>query len=897
MEETFLSPVIAKLIDLLAEEVKLLKGVRKQVKSLQKELEFIQPLLKHAEAKLQSREMRDVMQVWVKHIREEANRIEDIIDENRYFVEAEKHHRQSGCISCFHKACGFSKKLKQRHGIASKIRDVKYSLREIKDRGQGYGLRPLEQGASSTTTTVEAPIDPRLGSLFIEKDEFVELETESKALIRKLVEGSSARSVISLVGQGGIGKTTLAKKVYDDEIVKGRFELHAWVTVSQPYNLKKLLRNLKSQICTSERGMEETDKEAEQQIQDLRESLEAKSYVVVFDDVWQEEFWGVIKSALPDNNMGSRILITTRNVVVANSSPCDLVQLQTWSPAFAWELFCKKAFKSEFQCRCPQDLKNLSHEIVKRCQGLPLVIATTAGLLSTKEKVELEWQRVLDDLNSKSRMNSQFESISQILSLSYYDLPYPLNYCFLYFGLFPEDYSISNERLYRLWIAEGFIQARGEMTLEEVAEAYLNELSQRNLVTLSQSFIVGEGKFYGVHDLMHDVILSRASEVCFSRTFDGNKSRFRGAGRRLRISGSIDNVLKNVGDSPIRSLFFLDIDEQITESFIVTLFKKFNLLEVLDFDRVHLNILPKEVGNLFQLKYLSLRYTKVKILPKSVKNLRKLQSLYIRDNLIQELHVEINELRNLRHLIAYSRNKSSFDYGDGVRMHEGFGNLEELQSLAALEAHPGGIGVVKELKKLRKLRWLGVSKITSETWRGVCDSIRNMNHLQRLGFAANDENEVLDLEYISSPLRFLRELLVIGRLQNLPDTIPKFRNLRVLYLDSSWLIDDPCKCLKVLPNLEKLGLAHNACVGEELHFENGDFEKLKVLWVNEMDGLKHIEIDEGALPALEMLRLFKCPLLKEIPSVKHLTKLKHFEIDGRSVLKSQVKPFYCLVHV
>ncbi|KAL5547840.1 hypothetical protein UlMin_003071 [Ulmus minor] len=335
----------------------------------------------------------------------------------------------------------------------------------------------MEQGASSTTTNVEAPIDPRLGSLFIEKDEFVELETESKALIRKLVEGSSARSVISLVGQGGIGKTTLVKKVYDDEIVKGHFELHAWVTVSQPYNLKKLLKNLKSQICTSERGMEETDKEAEQQIQDLRDSLEAKSYVVVFDDVWQEEFWGVIKSALPDNNMGSRILITTRNVVVANSSLSDLLRLETWSPESARELFCKKTFKSEFQGRCPQHLEHLSHKIVNKCQGLPLVIATIAGLLSTKEKVELEWQRVLDDLNSKSRMNSQFESISQILSLSYYDLPYPLNYCFLYFSLFPEDYSISNERLYALWIAEGFIQARGEMTLEEVAEAYLNELS------------------------------------------------------------------------------------------------------------------------------------------------------------------------------------------------------------------------------------------------------------------------------------------------------------------------------------------------------------------------------------------------------------------------------------
>ncbi|KAL5547843.1 hypothetical protein UlMin_003074 [Ulmus minor] len=344
--------------------------------------------------------------------------------------------------------------------MASKIKDVKDSLREIKDRGLGYGLRPLEQGASSTTTNVKAPINPRLGSLFIEKDEFVGLETESAALLRKLVEGSYARSVISLVGQGGIGKTTLAKKVYDDKIVKGHFELHAWVTVSQSYDLKKLLRNLKRQICTSESGMEKTDEEVEQQIQDLRDSLGANSYVVVFDDVWQEEFWGVVNFALPNNDMGSRILITTHNDIVANSSLSDLVRLETWSPESAWELFCKKAFQSEFQGRCPQHLEHLSRKIVNKCQGLPLVIATIAGLLSTKENVELECRRVLNALNSKSGMNSQFESISQILSLSYYDLPYPLNYCFLYFGLFPEDYSISDERLYRLWITEGFIQAR-----------------------------------------------------------------------------------------------------------------------------------------------------------------------------------------------------------------------------------------------------------------------------------------------------------------------------------------------------------------------------------------------------------------------------------------------------
>ncbi|KAL5549264.1 hypothetical protein UlMin_004495 [Ulmus minor] len=426
MADTLLGPVITKLIDLVAEEVKSLTKVRKQVMSLQDELKIIEPFLRHAEAELEKGNINEEDQEWVKQVRKEGNRIEAIIDEYLYYVEVEQHHRQNGVI----------------------------------DRRQIYQLlRPLEQGASSTTTNVKAP-DPRLSSLFIEKDELVGIERKSEEIIRQLVEGSPTRSVISLVGEGGIGKTTLAKNVYD-EVVMGFFESHAWVTVSRSYNLKKLLVNMKKQICKSEHGMEEMDNEVEQ-IQDMRVIL--------------------------------------------------------------------------------------------------------------KEK-----------------------------------------------------------RLYRFWIAEGFVKARRDMTMEE-----------RNLVTFE--LVVGEGKSCGVHDLMRDVILSRADEVSFCRTWDGNKSSFSGEGRRLIISGRIGNVLKNVDDSTIRVVFLIDIDGLLTESFIVTLFKKFKLLEVVDLDSVPLNFLPKEMGNLFQLKYLSLRNSNVKILPKFIGNLHKLQSLDIRETSILELPVEINKL-------------------------------------------------------------------------------------------------------------------------------------------------------------------------------------------------------------------------------------------------------------
>ena len=245
MADTFLGPVIEKLVDLLAQQVSLLKGVRRQVNSLKDELEIIQPFLKDAEAKLSKGEVSDATKVWLKQMREVATRIEDVIDEYLYHL-AKDDHRESGFLGSIRKAGGFVKSLKPRHDIASDIQDIKDSLREIKERGVSYGLRPFEQGSSSTTTKVEATaVDPQLGSLFVEEDELVGIDATSTKLIRNLVEGSSTRSVISLVGEGGIGKTTQAKKVYNDEAMKQYFECFAWITVSQSYTMEKVLKNLK----------------------------------------------------------------------------------------------------------------------------------------------------------------------------------------------------------------------------------------------------------------------------------------------------------------------------------------------------------------------------------------------------------------------------------------------------------------------------------------------------------------------------------------------------------------------------------------------------------------------------------------------------------------------------
>jgi disease resistance protein RPM1 len=194
-------------------------------------------------------------------------------------------------------------------------------------------------------------------------------------------------------------------------------------------------------------------------------------------------------------------------------------------------------------------------------------------------------------------------------------------------------------------------------------------------------------------------------------------------------------------------------------SFIVKLFKKFKLLKVLDFEDAPIDYLPQEVGNLFHLKYLNLRRTKVKILPKSVGKLYNLQTLNVVETAVHELPIEMFRLYKLRQIIAYSHDfesKSSFYSVRGVKVHEWVGCLNELQELSTIEANHHGVGLFEELGKL------GISNMTAERGRALCDTIQKMVHLNVLTVCSISEDEIIDLESISSSPPFLKHIYLIG---------------------------------------------------------------------------------------------------------------------------------------
>ncbi|XP_059658813.1 disease resistance protein RPM1-like [Cornus florida] len=408
--------------------------------------------------------------------------------------------------------------------------------------------------------------------------------------------------------------------------------------------------------------------------------------------------------------------------------------------------------------------------------------------------------------------------MKNILSLSYYDLPYYLKICFLYLGLFPEDYEIERMRVIRLWIAEGFVKEIGGMTMEEVAEGYLNELINRSLVQVAKIDGVGRLREFRIHDLFHEVIISKSREQNIAAIVSKRSTTWPEKVRRLSIQYTLGNLKHTNRFSQLRSLLMFSVEEPISKSLNPILFNGgVRLLKVLDLRGASLKILPNEVGKLFHLRYLSLRRTEVETLPKSIGKLENLETLDLKNTNVTELPVQILKLQRLRHLLVY------------------------------IEAnHDNSRIVMGELGRLTQLRRLGVRELRREDGKALCSSIEKLSNLQSLNVGSVETKEIIDIQQLPSPPRKLR--------------------------------DDPLQSLQDLPILIEIVL-FKAYRGEEMCIKSTGFQKLKILELYSLEGLRWVRMEKGSLPHLEKLTIGNCELVEEVPTgIENLTNLKSLEL-------------------
>ncbi|TQE02998.1 hypothetical protein C1H46_011362 [Malus baccata] len=685
-------------------------------------------------------------------------------------------------------------------------------------------------------------------------------EKDKKSIIQLLLDPISTENVstVSIVGFGGLGKTALAQLIFNDEVVQNHFELKIWTCVSNAFELDIVVKKI---LQSEHNGIEQLQNE-------LRSKVDGKKYLLVLDDMWNEdrEKWLSLKYLLMGGGKGSRILITTRSEIVGTASGTTKpYTLRGLDEKQSWSLFKEMAF---IDGKEPENstINEVGMEVARKCQGVPLAIRTIGGMLRTKHH-EREWLNFKEKKLSKISQNEN--EILPTLKLSYDVLPSHLKHCFAYCSLFPPDYEIYVHKLIKFWVAQGFIKSSDENEcLEDVAYECYNEL-------LCRSFFQEEkedefGKSCKMHDLMNElaILVSGVESV----VVEPNQKSFHEKLRHVSFNFDIDLSKWQVPTSllkacKIRTFLFLcqeqfgEKDGSLCDSFCATIVSNFKSLRMLSLRRLRIKIVPKCLRKMKHLRYLDLGGNLMERLPDWMVGLSNLETLDLSwcDRLV-ELPRDIKKMINLRHLILEGCWELS-------GMPRGIGKLKGVRTLNRFVFSEsnclgrGGSADLAELGTLNELRGhLQISKlrhVVSES--NVGTPVKDKQHLHELElwWKEGEDANAVDEEDIIKSMEGLQPHSNLKRL-----TVGRYGGVRFAGWFSSlinivYLRLACCKRFQHLPPLDHLPFL------KQLDLEW--LEKLEYILLSEKESSNSMS-DEmmriSFFPSLEKLTIHRCPVLK-----------------------------------
>ncbi|RHN65817.1 putative P-loop containing nucleoside triphosphate hydrolase, leucine-rich repeat domain, L [Medicago truncatula] len=695
--------------------------------------------------------------------------------------------------------------------------------------------------------------------------------------------------IISIVGLGGMGKTTLAQLVYNNNMIQKQFELKAWVYVSETFNVVGLTKAILRSFHSSADG-EDLNLLQHQ----LQQRLTGKKYLLVLDDVWNgsAECWERLLLPFNNGSTGSKIIVTTRDKEVASvMKSTKLLHLKQLKKSECWSMFVRHAFHGTNASEYP-NLESIGKKIVEKCGGLPLAVKALGNLLRRKFS-QREWVKILEtDLWCLSEGES---NINSVLRLSFHHLPSNLKRCFSYCSIFPRGYIFCKAELIKLWMAEGLLKCcRIDKTEEELGNEFFDDLES---VSFFQRSGYVDYRYFVMHDLVNDLAKSVSGEFCLRIEGDWEqdipeRTRHIWCSLELKDGDKISQQIYQV--KGLRSLMaragYGGQRFRVCNTVQYDLLSRLKYLRMLSLRFCNLKKLADEISNLKLLRYLDLSRTGLTSLPDSICTLYNLETLILIHCPLTEFPLDFYKLVSLRHLILKGTHIK--------KMPEHIGRLHHLQTLTDFVVGDQKGSDINELAKLNHLQGtLRISGLENVIDRvdAVTANLQKKKDLDELHmmFSYGKEIDVFVLEALQPNIN-LNKLDIVGYCGNsfpnwiIDSHLPNLVSLKLI----------ECKFCSRMPPLGQLcslkELSISGChgiesIGKEFYGNNSSnvaFRSLAILRFEKMSEWKDWLCVTG-FPLLKELSIRYCPKLKrKLP--QHLPSLQKLKISDCQELEASI---------